>query len=81
MKKISKDQYYIAMAQPTNKGKKPSITGMFKNKNSITVTWLCNLYVLGIFQLARDAIIILQKSDYEFGISVLKTCPRVSMLP
>lgn len=38
MKKVSKDQYYIAMAQPTNKGKKPSITGMFKNKNSITVT-------------------------------------------
>lgn len=52
-----------------------------KNKNLITVTWLCNLYILGIFQLARDVIIILQESDYEFGISVLKTCPRVSKLP
>lgn len=39
-----------------------------KNRNLITVTWLCNLYVLGIFQLPRDAIIILQESDYEFGI-------------
>lgn len=63
---------------------KSPIAEMFKIKKtfySATVTQLCNLYVLGIFQLARDVIIIPLESDYEFGVSVLKRCPRASKLP